>query len=177
MRSRRRRRGWRCMTRTGRWNCWIRCPPRAAGGRMRGRWRRGWCLPSICSTTGRREHRRCWHTDENGASMAAFRMRRARRRWRACARMRTRRRISSAQVLAVFARGQEGVFGVREFAGLLERAVAMEAISEESAEEAGQAVVAQLGKLAGMEASGRDNAANDAAAQPRAALTARRSGR
>ena len=58
------------------------------------------------------------------------------------------------QELAVFARGQEGVFGVREFAGLLERAVALEAISDESAEEAGQAVVAQLGKLAGMEGAG-----------------------
>ena len=75
------------------------------------------------------------------------------------------------QVLAVFARGQEGVFGVREFAGLLDRAVALEAISDQSAEESGQAVVAQLGKLAGMEASGRDTAANDAAAQPRAELT------
>jgi hypothetical protein len=53
------------------------------------------------------------------------------------------------QVLTVFERGQEGVFGVGEFAGLLEQAVAMEAISEESAEEAGRAVVAQLTKLAG----------------------------
>jgi len=58
------------------------------------------------------------------------------------------------QVLAVFARGQEGVFGVREFAGLLDRATALAAISDESAEEAGRAVVAQLGKLAGGDASG-----------------------
>ncbi|MGC2211027.1 MAG: hypothetical protein WA532_13045 [Candidatus Korobacteraceae bacterium] len=80
------------------------------------------------------------------------------------------------QELAVFARGQEGVFGVREFAGLLDRAVALEAISDESAEEAGQAVVAQLGRLAGIEASGSDGgmkgaAASDAAGQPRAELT------
>jgi hypothetical protein len=73
------------------------------------------------------------------------------------------------QELAVFARGQEGVFGVREFAGLLDRAVALEAISDQSAEESGQVVVAQLARLAGMEASGR--AANVAAAQPRAELT------
>ena len=80
------------------------------------------------------------------------------------------------QELAVFARGQEGVFGVREFAGLLERAVALEAISDESAEEAGQAVVAQLGRLAGIEASGSDGgtkgaAAKDAAASDAAELT------
>jgi len=75
------------------------------------------------------------------------------------------------QELAVFARGQEGVFGVREFAGLLDRAVAMEAISDVSAEESGQAVVTQLGKLAGMEVSGSDPGANNAAGQPRAELT------
>jgi hypothetical protein len=51
------------------------------------------------------------------------------------------------QVLVIFERGQEGVYGVSEFAGLLEQAVAMEAISEESAEEAGQSVMAQLHKL------------------------------
>jgi hypothetical protein len=60
------------------------------------------------------------------------------------------------QTLAVFERGQEGVFGVREFAGLLERAVVLEAISEESAEEAGRAVVAQLGKLVGIESAGSE---------------------
>jgi len=52
------------------------------------------------------------------------------------------------QVLGIFERGQEGLYGVSEFAGLLEQAVAMEAISEESAEEAGQSVMAQLRKLA-----------------------------
>jgi hypothetical protein len=66
------------------------------------------------------------------------------------------------QVLAVFARGQEGVFGVGDFAGLLERAVAMESISDESAEEAGRAVVAQLGKLAGSEAGGSEALKNGA---------------
>jgi hypothetical protein len=83
------------------------------------------------------------------------------------------------QALAVFARGQEGVFGVRDFAGLLERAAAMEAISDESAEEAGRAVVAQLGKLAGSGGNesggsvslGSNAAANDSAAQPSAPLT------
>jgi len=51
------------------------------------------------------------------------------------------------QVLGIFQRGQEGLYGVSEFAGLLEQAVAMEAISEESAEEAGQSVMVQLQKL------------------------------
>ena len=51
------------------------------------------------------------------------------------------------QVLGIFERGQEGVYGVSEFAGLLEQAVAMEAISEDSAEEAGQSVMTQLRKL------------------------------
>jgi hypothetical protein len=51
------------------------------------------------------------------------------------------------QVLTVFERGQEGVYGISEFASLLEQAVAMEAISEESAEEAGSNVVLQLKKL------------------------------
>ena len=66
------------------------------------------------------------------------------------------------QGLAVFARGQEGVYGVRGFAGLLERAVAMEAISDEAAEEAGRAVVAQLSKLAGAEGAGSESAGSDA---------------
>jgi len=35
-----------------------------------------------------------------------------------------------------FERGQEGLYGVCDFAGLLERAAAMEAISEDAAEEA-----------------------------------------
>ena len=51
------------------------------------------------------------------------------------------------QELAIFKRGQEGISGVSDFAALLEQAVALEAISEESAEEAGQAVVVQLRKL------------------------------
>ena len=57
------------------------------------------------------------------------------------------------QTLEVFARGQEGMYGVRAFAALLERAVSMGAISEESAEEAGRAVVAQLGGLSGSRAA------------------------
>ena len=64
----------------------------------------------------------------------------------------------------MFARGQEGVFGVREFAGLLDRAVALDAISDASAEEAGQAVVAQLGKLTESAVAGTDTAPKDAAA-------------
>jgi hypothetical protein len=62
------------------------------------------------------------------------------------------------QVLTVFERGQEGVFGVSEFAGLLEQAVSMEAISEDSAEEAGRAVVTQVVKLAGGAGSGAGTA-------------------
>jgi hypothetical protein len=52
------------------------------------------------------------------------------------------------QVMDVFARGQEGVYGVREFAGLLERGVVMEAVSGQTADEAGRLVVMQLRKLA-----------------------------
>ncbi len=52
------------------------------------------------------------------------------------------------QVLVNFERGQDGLFGVCDFASLLERAAAMEAISEDSAEEAGHSIVAQLRKLA-----------------------------
>jgi len=74
------------------------------------------------------------------------------------------------QELAEFARGQEGVFGVSEFAGLLDRAVALEAISDESAEEAGREVVKQLSKLAGM-APANVASASDAAGEPAAALT------
>jgi hypothetical protein len=51
------------------------------------------------------------------------------------------------QVLLIFERGQERLYGVSDFASLLEQAVAMEAISEESAEEAGGSVVGQLRKL------------------------------
>jgi hypothetical protein len=51
------------------------------------------------------------------------------------------------QELEIFERGQEGIFGISDFAVLLEQAVAMEAISEESAEEAGQSIVRQLRKL------------------------------
>jgi hypothetical protein len=52
------------------------------------------------------------------------------------------------EVLAEFRRRREGWYGVRQFAGLLQRAVALESISEESAEEAGEAVVDRLGQLA-----------------------------
>jgi hypothetical protein len=51
------------------------------------------------------------------------------------------------QVLGIFERGQEGLYGVGEFAGLLEQTAAMESISEELAEEAGQSVMVQLQKL------------------------------
>jgi hypothetical protein len=52
------------------------------------------------------------------------------------------------EVLVTFEREQEGLFGVCDFAGLLERAAAMEAISEDAAEEAGRNIVRQLRKLA-----------------------------
>ncbi len=52
------------------------------------------------------------------------------------------------QVLVNFERGQDGLFGVCDFASLLERAAAMEAISEDSAEEAGHNIVLQLRTLA-----------------------------
>ena len=74
------------------------------------------------------------------------------------------------QVLGVFERGQEGFSGVKEFAGLLDQGAAMEAISEESAEEAGRAVVAQLRKLTEMragEGSTAESATPDAGAGPR----------
>ncbi len=82
-----------------------------------------------------------------GRSMEAFPIARARWCWAGCDRTRTRRSISSVRCLD-FERGQEGLFGVCDFAGLLERAVAMEAISEDSAEEAGHNIVVQLRKLA-----------------------------
>jgi len=48
------------------------------------------------------------------------------------------------QLLTEFERGQEGAFGIADFAALLERAVAMEAISEDAAEQAGRAIVSQV---------------------------------
>ncbi len=51
------------------------------------------------------------------------------------------------QVLVNFERGRDGLFGICDFASLLERAAAMEAISEDSAEEAGHNIVDQLRKL------------------------------
>ena len=51
------------------------------------------------------------------------------------------------QVMAIFQRGEEGIFGISDFSVLLEQAVSMEAISEESAEEAGQSIVRQLRKV------------------------------
>jgi len=51
------------------------------------------------------------------------------------------------QVLAIFVKGREGLYGVRDFASLLQQAAAMEAIYEETAEEAGKAVVGQLRKF------------------------------
>ncbi len=50
------------------------------------------------------------------------------------------------QALGMFKRGREGLYGVRDFAGLLEQAAVLEAITEDSAEEAGQAIVNQLRK-------------------------------
>jgi hypothetical protein len=52
------------------------------------------------------------------------------------------------QEFGIFKRGQEGIFGISDFAALLEQAAAMEAISEESAEKAGAEVVRQLRKFA-----------------------------
>jgi hypothetical protein len=51
------------------------------------------------------------------------------------------------QVMLIFERGQEGLYGVSEFASLLHQAVAMEAIFEDTAEEAGSSIVGQLRKL------------------------------
>lgn len=61
------------------------------------------------------------------------------------------------QVLVTFERGQDGLFGVCDFASLLERATAMEAISEDSAEEAGRSIVVQLRKLANGENHDAEN--------------------
>jgi hypothetical protein len=51
------------------------------------------------------------------------------------------------QVLVIFERGQEGLFGMSDFGSFLEQSVAMEAISEEAAEEAGRSIVGRLRKL------------------------------
>jgi hypothetical protein len=56
------------------------------------------------------------------------------------------------QVLLIFQHGHEGIFGVSDFAELLERAASMEAISDAAAEEAGRAVIGQLRTLTGTEA-------------------------
>ncbi len=96
-RSRLRRRGWRSMTRIARWSCWTSCPPSAAGERTRVRWRRGCSFPSTCGSMARREPRPCWHTQPNGASMAASHMRQARRPWPGCAETSRRGRTSSAR--------------------------------------------------------------------------------
>ncbi len=52
------------------------------------------------------------------------------------------------QVHAMFERGHEGLYGVSDFASLLQQSTAMEAISEDSAEEAGSSIAGQLRKLA-----------------------------
>jgi hypothetical protein len=52
------------------------------------------------------------------------------------------------QTLMIFEKGQEGLWGVSDFASLLQQAAAMEAIFEDTAEEAGRAVVGQLRKFA-----------------------------
>ncbi len=77
------------------------------------------------------------------------------------------------QVLVNFERGQEGLFGVCDFASLLERSAAMEAISEDSAEEAGRSIVAQLRKLSdggSQDAEKQDTWTEDQKAQVVAAL-------
>jgi hypothetical protein len=57
------------------------------------------------------------------------------------------------QELAIFAKGREGLFGVSDFASLLQQAATMEAIYEDTAEEAGRAVVGQLRKFAESESA------------------------
>jgi len=52
------------------------------------------------------------------------------------------------QALTIFEKGREGLYGVSDFASLLQQAVAMEAIFEDTAEESGRAVMGQLGKFA-----------------------------
>lgn len=51
------------------------------------------------------------------------------------------------KVLLIFERGREGLYGVSEFASLLHQAVAMEAVFEDTAEEAGGSIIRQLRKL------------------------------
>jgi hypothetical protein len=50
------------------------------------------------------------------------------------------------QALVIFEKGEEGLYGVADFSSLLQQSVAMEAIFDDSAEEAGRAVVGQLRK-------------------------------
>jgi hypothetical protein len=51
------------------------------------------------------------------------------------------------QALTIFAKGREGLYGVSDFASLLQQSTAMEAIYEETADDAGRAVVGQLRRL------------------------------
>ena len=53
------------------------------------------------------------------------------------------------QVMAIFVKGHDGLFGVSDFASLLQQAAAMEAIYDDTAEDAGRAVIGQLRKFAG----------------------------
>lgn len=62
-----------------------------------------------------------------------------------------------AQALGEFERGREGPYGIAEFGGLLERAVAMETISEDAAEQAGEDIVKQSAALAGASAATATN--------------------
>ncbi len=48
------------------------------------------------------------------------------------------------QVLSIFSKSDEGLYGTSEFAGLLQQAVSMEAILADTAEEAGRAIGVQL---------------------------------
>jgi hypothetical protein len=76
------------------------------------------------------------------------------------------------QVLVIFERGQDGLYGVNDFASLLHQAVAMEAIFEDSAEAAGRSIVGQLRKLTANYASENQ----DIAGNQDIALTAEQKG-
>lgn len=86
------------------------------------------------------EHARRWSTDGSfpyGASAAIL------------ARLRGDEDASEQffrQVLTIFSKGDEGLYGTAEFAGLLQQAVSMEAILADTAEEAGRAIGAQLSR-------------------------------
>jgi len=55
--------------------------------------------------------------------------------------------------MAIFLTGHEGLYGISDFASLLQQAAAMEAIYEDTAEEAGRGVVGQLRRFVGNESA------------------------